>query len=170
MGRTVPPLLADCPPGRRGPSVRLVGKRCSTGRSRSNNGPSAPGRRTVRVPRELSTGVSRTVRACRTPVGPRPRDENQAGPFSSLSRPKTHTSLFLALSLSKKKLPTLKLLIQALPGPSEHNPGLSARFSTMSSGYFFRIPHSISQILSKKVIMVWRCDLNFVHSFKFLSW
>jgi hypothetical protein len=28
-------------------------------------------------------------------------------------------------------------LIRALPGPSEHIPGLSARFSTMSSRYFF---------------------------------
>jgi uncharacterized phage infection (PIP) family protein YhgE len=42
-------------------------------------------------------------------------------------------SLSFLLSL-KEKVPTLELLIQALPGPSEHIPGLSARFSTMSSG------------------------------------
>jgi hypothetical protein len=35
---------------------------------------------------------------------------------------------------------------------------------------FFHISHSISRILSKKVIRVWRCDLNFVHGFKFLAW
>jgi hypothetical protein len=99
MGRTVRLLLADCLPGRRGPSARLVGKRCSTGRSGSNNGPSVPGRQTVRAPRGLSAGASRTVCACRAPMGPRPQDENQAGP--SLSRPKTHSSLFLTLSRRK---------------------------------------------------------------------
>jgi hypothetical protein len=45
--------------------------------------------------------------------------------------------LCLSSSLSKKKLPTLELLIQAVPGPSEHIPRLSVRFSTMSSRYFF---------------------------------
>jgi hypothetical protein len=35
---------------------------------------------------------------------------------------------------------------------------------------FFRIPHSISRILSKKVIRVWECDLKFVHDFKILAW
>jgi hypothetical protein len=24
--------------------------------------------------------------------------------------------------------------------------------------------------LSKKVIRVWKCDLNFIHDFKFLAW
>jgi hypothetical protein len=40
----------------------------------------------------------------------------------------------------------------------------------MSSGYFFRISLSISWILSKEVVRVWRCDLKFVHDFKFLAW
>jgi hypothetical protein len=78
MGQTVRPLLADCPPGRCGPSSRLVEKRCSSGRSGSNNGPSTLGGRTVRAPRGLSTGASRTVHRCRAPVGPRPQDENEA--------------------------------------------------------------------------------------------
>jgi hypothetical protein len=37
----------------------------------------------------------------------------------------------------KEKSSLLGILIGALPEPSEHIPGLSARFSTMSSGYFF---------------------------------
>jgi hypothetical protein len=157
VGRTVRTHLANCPPGWRGPSARLVGKRCSTRRSGANNGPSA------RVPR--------TVRTCRVLVGPRTRGDK---PVALLLLPKPQElllSLSFLLSL-KENTPTLELLIQALPGPSEPIPGLSARFSTMSSGYFFQISHSLSlsRILRKKVIRVWWCDLNFVHGFKFLAW
>jgi hypothetical protein len=101
--RTVRLLLADCPPGQRGPSARLVGKRCISRHSGSNNRSSTRGRRTVRATRGLSAGVSQTVRACRALVGPRPRDEYQQP--SSLSRPKTHTSLFLPLSQRKSSPP-----------------------------------------------------------------
>jgi hypothetical protein len=37
----------------------------------------------------------------------------------------------------KEKASLLGISIGALPGPSEHIPGLFARFSTMSFGYFF---------------------------------
>jgi hypothetical protein len=46
-------------------------------------------------------------------------------------------SLALSLSLSQEKTPSLGISFGALLGPSEHIPGLSVRFSTMSSGYFF---------------------------------
>jgi hypothetical protein len=141
-GRTVRLLLADCPPGQRGPSAWLVGRSCSTGCSGSFNGQSAPGVRTVRAPRGPSAGVLRTVRPCRARVGPRPRDENKSAPFPSPTPNPVLPSLSFLLPL-KEKSSLLGILIGALPGPSEHIPGLSARFSTMSSGYFF-----VSLILS----------------------
>jgi hypothetical protein len=50
----------------------------------------------------------------------------------------TQVSFFLSFLLPlKEKVSLLRISIGALPGPSEHIPGLSARFSTMSSGYFF---------------------------------
>jgi hypothetical protein len=53
------------------------------------------------------------------------------------SIPTQDSYLSLSCSLSKKKLPTLEFLIQTLPG-------LSARFSTMSSGYFLNISFYLS--------------------------
>jgi hypothetical protein len=149
--------------------VRIVGRRCSTGCSGSINGQSAAGVRTVRAPRGPSAGVSRTVRPCRVRVGPKPRDEIKSAPFPSPTPNPVLPSLSFLLP-PKEKGSLLGILIGALPGPSEHIPGLSARFSTMSSRYFFRISHSISRILSKKVIRFWRCDLKFVHDFKILAW
>jgi hypothetical protein len=149
--------------------VWLVGRRCGSGHSGSNNEPSALGARTVRAPRGPSAGVSRTVRPCRARVGPRPRIEIVSA--SSFLPPPKHFAPFSFLLLSLKVIaPLLGISLGALPGPSEHIPGLSARFSTMSSGYFFRISLSTSWILSKEVVRVWMCDLKFVHDFKFLAW
>jgi hypothetical protein len=56
---------------------------------------------------------------------------------SFFSKLKRTPSLSLSLALSQERTPLLGTLIRALLGPSEHIPRLSARFSTMSSGYFF---------------------------------
>jgi hypothetical protein len=102
VGRTVHPLLADRPPGRRRLSAWLGGERGDTGCSGMNNGLSAPGCRTVRAPRGPSAWAPRTVRGCHARVGSRPRDVNEAGtPFSSPTQPRS--SLFLSLLLSLKK-------------------------------------------------------------------
>jgi hypothetical protein len=98
------------------------------GRTIRGNGPDRPA-----APGGLFARAVRTVRARPAPVGPRLWDENCMTP----SNPTQDSILSLSCSLSKKNLHTLELLIQALPGPSEHIPGLFARFSTMSSGYFF---------------------------------
>jgi hypothetical protein len=142
VGRTVRQFLADCPSVRRGPSARVEGAPGSIRGSGLNNRSSAPGCRTVRVPRGLSAGASRTVRACRAQVGPDSRAVSQADRTPSPNRKEPHLFPSLLLSL-KKGPPLLGTLFGALPGPSEHIPGLSARFSTMSSGYFSN-NHSLS--------------------------
>jgi hypothetical protein len=123
VGRTVRPLLADRPPGRRGPSARLVGKRGGTGRSGANNGPSALG--------------CQTVRACHAQVGPRSRGDKSAASFLFPKTQEAFPSLSFLFCI-KEKAPSLGILIRALLRPSEHIPGLSARFSTMSPRYFFK--------------------------------
>jgi hypothetical protein len=54
--------------------------------------------------------------------------------------PFLHRSQFIPFSFFmlplKVKASLLGISIGELPGPSEHIPGFSARFSTMSSGYF----------------------------------
>jgi hypothetical protein len=70
----------------------------------------------------------------------------------------------------KEKTSLLGISLGALSGPSEHIPGLSARFSTMSSGYFFESRILSLGFLSKEVVRVWMCDLKFVHDFKILAW
>jgi hypothetical protein len=77
---------------------------------------------------------------------------------SQTAKAPLHISLSLSLSLSlllflKEGHPLLGISIGALLGPSEHIPGLSVRFSTMSSEYFFAYL-TLSQIFSKKVIRV----------------
>jgi hypothetical protein len=135
-GRTVRLLLADRPQGQRGPSAWLVGRRCVSGRSGSNNGPSAPGDRTVRAPRGPSAGVSRTAaRVARRWVPGRGMKSIQPL-LSFLHRTSSPPSPFF-LPYLKEKSSLLGILIRALPRPSEHIPGLSASFSTMSFGYFF---------------------------------
>jgi hypothetical protein len=126
MGRTVRLLLADCPSGRRGPSAWLVGKRCDTGRSGSNNRPSARVANCSRGRRKPS--------ACATCVWvPGRGDENKQDSFSSPNPTQVISFLSFLLPL-KEKVSLLGISIGALLG-------LSARFSTMSSGYFFRISH-----------------------------
>jgi hypothetical protein len=61
----------------------------------------------------------------------------QATPLFSNPTKVSSFRLSLALSLSQEKTPSLGISFGALLGPSEHIPGLSVRFSTMSSGYFF---------------------------------
>jgi hypothetical protein len=147
VGWTVQLYLADRPPVHRGPSARFMGELGGTRCSGANNGPFAPGCRTVRgcvadcprVPRAGGTGVA----GCKV---------KQAVLF--FSNATKAPSLHLSLALSQEKAPSLGISFGALPGPSGHIPGLSTRFSTMSSGYFFRISHSLSRILSKKVIRV----------------
>jgi uncharacterized Fe-S cluster protein YjdI len=136
VGRTVRLVVADCPPGHRGPSTRLVGSRCISGRSVSFNGPSAPWVWTVRTPRRLSAGASRIVRACRAPVDPG-REGVKPAACLLVPKPIEGASSLSFLPSLKEKAPYLGILIRALPGLSEHIPGLSVRFSTMSSGYFF---------------------------------
>jgi hypothetical protein len=143
IGRTVWLLLADCPSGQRGPSAWLVGRRCITGHSRCNNGPSALGVRTVRAPRGLSAG-------CR---GPSARAARRWDPgrgikssrhLSSFPQPDPIFSLLSFLLPLKEKASLLGVSIGALPGPSEHISGLFARFSTMSSGYFSNLSFYLS--------------------------
>jgi hypothetical protein len=62
----------------------------------------------------------------------------QATPLFSNPTKVSSFRLSLALSLSQEKTPSLGISFGALLGPSEHIPGLSVRFSTMSSGYFFK--------------------------------
>jgi hypothetical protein len=62
-------------------------------------------------------------------------------PFSNLTQV---FSLPLFIALSQEKAPLLGISFGALPGPSEHVHGLSARFSTMSSGYFSNISFYLS--------------------------
>jgi hypothetical protein len=108
--RYVRSFLADRPPGRRGPSARLVGKRGSTGRSEANNRQSAPGCHTVRAPRGPSARAPQTVRACRAHVGPKSRGDKPAALLSLSQTARTlHPSLFLALS--QRKAPLLGILI-----------------------------------------------------------
>jgi hypothetical protein len=105
IGRTVRLLLADRPPGQRGLSAWLVGRRCFTGRSGGNNGLSVPGVRTVRAPRGLSAWVSRTGRPCLARVGPRPQDEvKKPSLLLSQTRPNPFLSLHLAPT-QRKELP-----------------------------------------------------------------
>jgi hypothetical protein len=56
--------------------------------------------------------------------------------FSSPNPTQVISFLSFLLPL-KEKASLLGISIGALLGPSEHIPELSARFSTMSSGYFF---------------------------------
>jgi hypothetical protein len=103
VGWTIRLYLADRPPVRRGPSAWFEGDWGSTGGSGANNGPSAPGCRTVRAPRGLSAGASWNIRAYRTQVGPRSQgDKSTTLPFFFPNRksPSPHLSLSLSLSLS----------------------------------------------------------------------
>jgi hypothetical protein len=104
VGRTVRQFLADCPSVRRGPSARVEGAPGSIGGSGLNNRSSAPGCRTVRVPRGLSAGASRTVRACRAQVGPDSRAVSQADRTPSPNR-NNLISFPLSCSLSRKDPP-----------------------------------------------------------------
>jgi hypothetical protein len=140
-GRTVRLLLADRPQGQRGPSAWLVGRRCVSGRSGSNNGQSAPGVWTVRAPRGLSAGASRTVRPCHARVGPRPRDVVKQPSFS-FPNPTLSSSFSPFLLPLKEKGSLLGMSFGHSPDCPSTSPD-SPRFSTMSSGYFF-----ISHILS----------------------
>jgi hypothetical protein len=148
MGRTVRPLLADCPPGRRGLSARLVEKRDSTGRSRANNGSSAPGCRTVRAPRGPSAWAPRTVRTCRAQVGPRSRGDKSAASFLYPKPQEAFPSRSLSLSL-------LGDFDSSSPRTVRAHPRTLREVLHHVIRVFFRISHSLSQILSKKVIRVW---------------
>jgi hypothetical protein len=89
-----------------GQSVRFEGDWGGTGGSGANNGPSAPGRRTVRAPRGLSAGASRTFRARHVQVGWSREYISQAVSFLLL---KPNPSLFyfsVSCSLSLKKRPS----------------------------------------------------------------
>jgi hypothetical protein len=154
MGQTVRPLLADRPSGRRGLSARLERESGSTGCSGANNGPSAPGRRTVCAPRGLSAGVSWIVRVCRALVGPgTQRDKAVAIP--SLSQTARTLPLPLFLALSQKKGPHLWTFDSSTPGTVRAHPRTLHEDLHHVIRVFFRISHSLSRILSKKVIRVW---------------
>jgi hypothetical protein len=155
VGRTVRPLLADRPPGRRRLSARLGVERGSTGCSGTNNGLSAPGRQTVWAPRRPSAWAPWTVRRCPARVGPRSRDANEAGtPFSSPTRPRSSLFLSLSCSLSRKDTP-LGDFVWGTPRT------VRARSRTLREvlhhviRVFFRTSHSLYRILSKKVVRVW---------------
>jgi hypothetical protein len=149
-GRIVRGGRPDRPAGPRGlsarpsrPSARLVGSRCISGRSVSFNGPSAPWVRTVHAPRGPSTLLAdcpRGRRGLSVPAACQWDPSREGDKFAaSLLVPKLKegpSSLSFLPSLNEKA-PSLGILIRALPGPSELIPGLSARFSTMPSGYFF---------------------------------
>jgi hypothetical protein len=149
-GRTVRLLLADCPPGQRGPSAWLVGRRCSTGCSGSINGQSAPGVRTVHAPRGLSAGVSRTVRpCCCARVGPRPRGlKSKAGCLLSPSDPISFPYLFLASS-QRKDLP-LRDFAWGTPRTVRAHPQTLREVLHHVIRVFLRISHSISRIFEQR--------------------
>jgi hypothetical protein len=146
-----------------------VGGRCIPGCSVSFNGLSAPWVRTVRAPRGLSAGASRTVRAYHAPVGPRSRMSKVCClPSRSQTERRPLLSIFLALSLRKVSLlgdfdSSTSRTVRAYPRTLREVLHHVIRV-------FFRIPHSFSRILSKKVIRVWGCDLKFVNDFKILAW
>jgi hypothetical protein len=168
IGQTVRLLLADCLPGQRGPSAWLVGRRCSTGCSGSINGQSAPGVRTVHAPRGLSAAMSRTVRPCRARVGPRPRDEIDPASLSLPPPKPVYPFLLLAPSLRKGLLP--RDFDWGTPWTVRAHPRTLREVLHHVIRVLFRISLSISWILSKAVVRVWRCDLKFVHDFKILAW
>jgi hypothetical protein len=77
-------------------------------------------------------------------VGPRTRSDKPVASFL-LPKPQEVISFLSFLLPLKEKASLLGISFGALSGPSEHIPGLSARFSTMSSGYFFsKISFSLS--------------------------
>jgi hypothetical protein len=128
-GRTVRGSASDYPATPGGPSVRVVGRRGGTRCSTVNNGPSTHLADRPLGHRGLSTRAARRwVLGC---------EEISLLPSFLFPKPQeVFIPLSFLLSL-KEKAPSLGILIRALPGPSEHIPGLSARFSTMSSRYFF---------------------------------
>jgi hypothetical protein len=154
VGRTVRPLLVDRPPGRCGPSARLMGKRGSTGCSGANNGPSAPGCQTVRAPRGPSTRAPRTVRECRTQVGPKTRGDKPVA-LLSLSQTARTLPLSLFLALSQRKGPLLGDFDLSTPRTVRAHPRTLREVLHHVIWVFFRISHSLSRILSKKMIRVW---------------
>jgi hypothetical protein len=156
----------------RGPSAHVEGARGSTGGSGSNIGPSALGCRIVRAPRGLSAGASWTVRACRAQVGPGSQVvSQQAGLLSSQTRTKHPLPLFLLLSLSlSRKGLLLGVFIWGTPRTVRAHPRTLCEVLHHVIRVFFQITHSISRILSKKVVRVSCCDLKIVHGFKFLAW
>jgi hypothetical protein len=116
-----------------------------------------------------SAGVSRTVRACRAQVGPRPRDEVKQAPLLlSPTRPNLLPFLFLAPS-QRKGLP-LRDFDWGTPRTVRSHPRTLREVLHHVIQVFFRISHSISQILSNEVVRVWKRDLKFVHDFKILAW
>jgi hypothetical protein len=142
-GRTVRLLLADCPPGWCGPSAWLVRKRCGTGHSRSNNGPSVLGRWTVRVPRGLSAGVSLTVRGG---VADRPRVprvwypgqgmKTSRTPSHPPTRPKS-SPFSLSCSLTKKRSPSWGFRLEHSPDRLSTSPDSPRGSPPYHSGIFF---------------------------------
>jgi hypothetical protein len=136
VDRTVRLVLVDCPPGHRGrprgwwgPGASLDVLLVLTDRPRLGSGPST-----------LLADCPRGRRGLSAPAACRWDPSREGDKFAaSLLVPKLKegpSSLSFLPSL-KEKAPSLGISIRALPGPSELIPGLSARFSTMSSGYFF---------------------------------
>jgi hypothetical protein len=161
-GRTVRSNRADRPAAPGGLSARSartvrvsVGRRCFTGRSGGNNGPSVTGVRTVRAPRGLSAVVSRTVRPCRARVGPKPRDVVKQ-PSLLLSQTRTSPLLSLFLAPTQRKGLPLRDFVPGTPRTVRAHPRTLREVLHHVIWVLFRIPPSISWILSKKVIRVWR--------------
>jgi hypothetical protein len=152
-GRTVRGSGLDCPAAPSGPSAWVVGRRGGTGRSGANNGSSAPGCRTVRAPRGPFAGASQTVRACRTQVGPTSRGDKSAT-LLSLSQTARGLPPSLFLALSQGKGPLLGDFDSSTPRTVRAHSRTLREILHHVIRVFFRISHSLSQILSKKVLRV----------------
>jgi hypothetical protein len=138
---------------RRRPSARFVGEWGGIGGSGANNVPSAPGCRTVRAPHGLSASASRTVRVCRALVGPGSMAVSQAGNSFLLQPDQSLILSSLSCSLSRKD-PLLGDFDWGTPRTVRAHPRTLQEVLHHVIRVFFRISHSLSWILSKKVIRV----------------
>jgi hypothetical protein len=127
--RTVRGYPTDCLHGSKGCGELLDALVLILDRPRRGPGPSE---RLVDCPH-----VRRGLSACATCRWSRGHELLSQQATISLLKPQRPLSTSLSLALSHGRTPLFGILIGALPGPSEHIHGLSVRFSTMSSGYFF---------------------------------
>jgi hypothetical protein len=91
-------------------------------------------------------------------------------PLFPLPPPKAVHPFLLLLALSQRKELSLRDFDWGTPRTVRAHPQTLREVLHHVIRVLFRISLSISWILSKEVVRVWRCDLKFVHDFKILAW